>query len=150
MNRSHDRGRGGATAANSGVLRSLPPVARGRRRSGRSLLRKARHKAPRQEPPPHAVEIGQAKQRVRSGQVLRQTPEAHLGQAPEMLDHLKRMFAPSPLLGPAPVRAPLAAGQGALARAPAIDLVSPPARRPVLAMALTPVGLIPIEGAFLP
>lgn len=108
-------------ALRSDGARSGPRPARPRPRSGQ-----AGDEPRRQEPPAHQVEIGEAEHRERPGRVLRQPSVPHLSEAPEPLDHMKRMFAARPPLRAPAIAQPLPPGQASLRGAFRLTRYRPP------------------------
>ena len=83
--------------------------------------------AERKEPVADLVKVSERKHDVRSGQVLGQAPIAHLGEAPQLLDHPKRVLAARSGPRPRPVDQAPALAQQALRGGTPIDSVAHPA-----------------------
>src|SRR6185437_9062095 len=77
---------------------------------------------------PDSVEIGQGEHGLRPRQVLGQTPIAHLGEAPQLLDHPEGVFTAGTGARARPIDPPPALAQRPLGGRPPIYPVAYPPR----------------------
>src|SRR5271157_2263333 len=96
------------------------------------------------------VEVGQRKHGLRSGQVLGQTAVSHFGEAPQLLEHPKGMFAARPGPRARPVDQPPALAQRPLRGRTPVDPVAHPPSLKKLSIVFLPVRLIPEQLPLLP
>src|SRR5208283_789681 len=96
------------------------------------------------------VEIGQRKHGLRSRQVLGQTAVSHFGEAPQLLDYPKGVFATSPGPRARPVDHPPALAQRPLGGRTPVDPVAHPPSLEKLSIVFLPIRLIAEQLAFLP
>src|SRR5690242_14832426 len=99
---------------------------------------------------PDLVEIGQSEHGLRPRQVLGQTPIAHLGEAPQLLDHPEGVFAAGASARARPIDSAPALTQRPLGGGPAIYPVAYPPRFKKLSVVFFPVGLIAKQLTLLP
>ena len=99
---------------------------------------------------PDLVEIGQSEHGLRPHQVLGQAPIAHLGEAPQLLDHPEGVFTTGPGARARPIDPPPALTQRPLGGRPAIYPVAYPPRFKKLPVVFFPVGLIAKQLTLLP
>src|SRR5665213_893643 len=96
------------------------------------------------------VEIGQREGREQACGVLGQSPVAHLGKAPQALDHMKGVLAARPGAGTNPVDELVMLGERLVLAAATVDPVTDATDLCTLAVKLAPVRLIPEQLLLLP
>ena len=94
------------------------------------------------QPPSRQVQVGQGKHRQCPGGVLVQPAVAHLGEAPQVLDHVEGMLATRPPPGAGPVDGFVPLGQHSPRPGPAVDPVANPGVPAVLPVILRPLRLV--------
>src|SRR5271169_7191160 len=96
------------------------------------------------------VEVGQRKHNVRARQVLGQTAVSHFGEAPQLLDYAKGVFATSPGPRARPVDHPPALAQRPLGGRTPVDPVAYSPSLEKLSIVFLPVRLIAEQLPLLP
>jgi len=91
---------------------------------------------------PDSVEISQCKHGLRPRQVLGQAAIAHLGEAPQLLDHAERVLAAGPGARARPIDHAPALAQRAPTAGPPIDPIACAPRLKELAIVFLPVRLV--------
>jgi hypothetical protein len=99
---------------------------------------------------PELVEIGEREHGLRPCQVLGQAAIAHLGEAPELLDHAKGVLAASAGARARPIDHPPALAQRAAGSRAPIDPIAHPPRLQELPVVFLPVRLVAEDLALLP
>src|SRR5690242_9849710 len=90
----------------------------------------------------HLVEIGQREHGLRPCQILGQAAIAHLGEAPQLLDHAKGVLAARAGARTRPIDHPPALTQGAAGSRASIDAIAYAPRLEELAIVLFPIRLV--------
>src|ERR1700676_2829484 len=116
------------------------------RRSGR--LTRARLPRWEQATSDH-VQIGQGKGCKKSGSVLRQPAIAHLGKAPQVLDHMKGVLTASAGRRAQPIQLSLVGTEYCASTGAAVHPVPYPVLSGSQTVQLAPVGLVSIQRPFL-
>ena len=98
----------------------------------------------------HLVEVGQCKHGLRPGQVLGQAAVSHFGEAPQLLDYAKGVFAARPGPRTRPVDHPPARAQRPFRGRTPIDPVAHSPRLEKLSVVFLPVRLVAKDFPLLP
>ena len=98
---------------------------------------------------PELVKVGQGEHGLRPRQVLGQAAIAHLGEAPQLLDHAEGVLAASTRARARPIDHAPAFAQAPPGGGPPVDPITYSARLKEIAVVFFPVGLIAEDLALL-